>query len=423
MQYTAENFQNLDQMENFSDEEIFNMKVVSKILPFKTNNYVVEYLIDWNNVPNDPMFVLTFPQKNMLIKKHFDIIADLIKSDAKKQDLDNAANKIRLELNPHPAGQMELNIPTLKDGTKLYGLQHKYKETCLFFPSQSQTCHAYCSFCFRWPQFVGMDDMKFASKESGTLVQYLLEHPEITDVLFTGGDPMIMKGELFRKYVDDLLDANLPNLKTIRIGTKMLSYWPYKVLSDNDADVTLETFEEITKSGIHLSIMAHFNHYVEIQTQATRNAIKKIRATGAQIRTQSPLLAHINDDARVWKKMWTDQVNLGCVPYYMFMVRDTGAQHYFGVPLVKSYHIFKEAYSQVSGLARTVRGPSMSATPGKVQIDGIVDVNGQKAMSMQFLQDYPRMFLTEVRAEIFTKRYRKKPHLQYMQQPICKHLA
>ena len=69
------------------------MKVVSKILPFKTNNYVV--LIDWNNVPNDPMFVLTFPQKNMLIKKHFDIIADLIKSDAKKQDLDNAANKIR----------------------------------------------------------------------------------------------------------------------------------------------------------------------------------------------------------------------------------------------------------------------------------------------------------------------------------------
>ena len=306
MQYTAENFQNLDQMENFSDEEIFNMKVVSKILPFKTNNYVVEYLIDWNNVPNDPMFVLTFPQKNMLIKKHFDIIADLIKSDAKKQDLDNAANKIRLELNPHPAGQMELNIPTLKDGTKLYGLQHKYKETCLFFPSQSQTCHAYCSFCFRWPQFVGMDDMKFASKESGTLVQYLLEHPEITDVLFTGGDPMIMKGELFRKYVDDLLDANLPNLKTIRIGTKMLSYWPYKVLSDNDADVTLETFEEITKSGIHLSIMAHFNHYVEIQTQATRNAIKKIRATGAQIRTQSPLLAHINDDARVWKKMWTD---------------------------------------------------------------------------------------------------------------------
>ena len=197
---------------------------------------------------------------------------------------------------------------------------------------------------------------------------------------------MIMKGELFRKYVDDLLDANLPNLKTIRIGTKMLSYWPYKVLSDNDADVTLETFEEITKSGIHLSIMAHFNHYVEIQTQATRNAIKKIRATGAQIRTQSPLLAHINDDARVWKKMWTDQVNLGCVPYYMFMVRDTGAQHYFGVPLVKSYHIFKEAYSQVSGLARTVRGPSMSATPGKVQIDGIVDVNGQKAMSMKFLQ-------------------------------------
>ena len=78
MQYTAESLHRIDQMENFSDEEIFNMQVVSKVLPFKTNNYVVEYLIDWNNAPNDPMFVLTFPQKNMLIKKHFDIIADLV---------------------------------------------------------------------------------------------------------------------------------------------------------------------------------------------------------------------------------------------------------------------------------------------------------------------------------------------------------
>ena len=111
---------------------------------------------------------------------------------------------------------------------KLYGMQHKYKETTLFFPSQGQTCHAYCSFCFRWPQFVGMDEMKFAMKEGDELAQYVREHPEISDILFTGGDPMIMPAKIFSAYIDTLLDADLPNLKTIRIGTKALSYWPYK---------------------------------------------------------------------------------------------------------------------------------------------------------------------------------------------------
>ena len=88
----------------------------------------------------------------------------------------------------------------------------------------------------------------------------------------------------------------------------------------------------------------------------------------------------------MWAKMWTKQVQLGCIPYYMFVVRDTGAQHYFGVPLVKAYEIFSKAYSSVSGLARTVRGPSMSATPGKVQVVGTSKLNDQKILVLRFLQ-------------------------------------
>ena len=98
------------------------------------------------------------------------------------------------------------------------------------------------------------------------------------------------------------------------------------------------------------------------------------------------LLTHINDDAEMWAKMWTKQVQLGCIPYYMFVVRDTGAQHYFGVPLVKAYEIFSQAYSSVSGLARTVRGPSMSATPGKVQVVGTTKLNEEKLLILRFLQ-------------------------------------
>ncbi len=384
--YTLANFRELPQIKKMSEEKKIEMEVVGNVLPFKTNNYVVEQLIDWNDIPNDPMFVLTFPQKEMLLSNHYDQMESTLKKTTDKKEIQEVANQIRLQLNPHPAGQMELNVPTLKDGTKLYGMQHKYKETCLFFPSQSQTCHAYCTFCFRWPQFVGMDEMKFAMREGEQLVQYLTEHPEISDVLFTGGDPMIMKAKMFSTYIDALLEANLPNLKTIRIGTKALSYWPYKFLIDDDADQTLDIFERVTNKGLHLALMAHFNHVTELKTGSVKAAIKRVRETGAQIRTQSPLLAHINEDADMWAEMWRQQVQLGCIPYYMFVVRDTGAQHYFGISLVKAHEIFRNAYKQVSGLGRTVRGPSMSATPGKVQVDGVATIKGKKVIILRFLQ-------------------------------------
>ena len=95
-------------------------------------------------------------------------------------------------------------------------------------------------------------------------------------------------------------------------------------------------------------------------------AVRRIRSAGGVIRTQAPLIRTINDDPAIWAAMWRAQVRLGMVPYYMFVERDTGPQDYFAVPLARAYGIFREAYRQVSGLCRTVRGPSMSATPGKV---------------------------------------------------------
>ncbi|WP_245871726.1 KamA family radical SAM protein [Candidatus Nitrosotenuis aquarius] len=384
--YTLFNFREIPQIHNLPEEKQFEIEVVGNVLPFKTNNYVVDNLIDWNEPLVDPMFILTFPQKGMLKKSHYDEVAAAIKNGSDKKTIQSIANKIRYQLNPHPAGQMEHNIPQLKDGTKLYGTQHKYKETILFFPSQGQTCHAYCTFCFRWPQFVGIEELKFASKEIDLLVSYLREHQEVSDVLFTGGDPLIMKSQILSKYIDSLLEADLPNLKTIRIGTKSLSYWPYRFLTDDDAGQVLALFERVVKKGIHLAFMAHFNHPVELSTKAAKNAIYRVRKTGAQIRTQSPVLAHINDDPQVWADMWQRQVNLGCVPYYMFVPRDTGAQEYFGVPLVRAQEIFRDAYQNVSGLARTVRGPSMSANPGKIQVLGTVEIGKKKAMVMRFLQ-------------------------------------
>ena len=132
--------------------------------------------------------------------------------------------------------------------------------------------------------------------------------------------------------------------------------------------------------------MAHFNHPVELSTPAVQEAIKRVIATGAQIRTQSPIMRNINADPNIWAEMWRKQVNLNCIPYYMFLARDTGAQHYFAVPLVEAWEIFRDAYQQVSGVCRTVRGPSMSATPGKIQVLGVSEVAGKKVITMRMLQ-------------------------------------
>ncbi len=383
--YTLANFREIPQLAALSEDQKFAAEVVGSVLPFRTNRYVVEELIDWDAAPDDPIFTLTFPRREMLLPHHFAQMADLIKGKASADEIRSAANEIRERLNPHPAGQMDNNVPIL-NGERLSGMQHKYRETVLFFPSQGQTCHAYCTFCFRWPQFVGNRELKFAARQAETLVEYVRTHPEVSDILFTGGDPMIMKASGLASYIEPLLDADLPTLRTIRIGTKSLSYWPFRYLTDPDADEVLALFERIVKSGRHLAIMAHFNHPRELQTEAVERAVARIRATGAQIRTQSPVLSHINDSSALWAEMWRRQVQLGMVPYYMFVVRDTGAQHYFGVPLVRAWEIFRGAYSQVSGLSRTVRGPSMSAHPGKVQVLGVSSVRGQKIFTLRFIQ-------------------------------------
>ena len=105
--YTLANFRDIPQIQQLPEEKQFEMEVVGNVLPFKANNYVVEQLIDWNNIPDDPMFVLTFPQKGMLKPDHYAKMESVLKRGASKKEIADTANEISLQLNPHPAGQME----------------------------------------------------------------------------------------------------------------------------------------------------------------------------------------------------------------------------------------------------------------------------------------------------------------------------
>ena len=393
--FTTHSFRKIPQMDLLSEEQKRAIEVVGKVLPFKVNNYVLDNLIDWDNFETDPMFILTFPQKDMLKEPQYERVASLLYNNASPKVLKEEIYNIRMSLNPHPANQMEDNLPKIH-GKILQGIQHKYDETVLFFPSQGQTCHAYCSFCFRWPQFTGIKELKFAMKETQLLIDYLQANPQVTDVLFTGGDPLIMKTKILENYIDALLQADLPNLTNIRIGTKALGYWPYRFFLDDDADDLLRLFERVRKAGKSLAFMAHFSHPVELQTPEAQLAIQRIISTGAQIRTQSPILNKINDNSTAWANMWREQIRLGCIPYYMFVARDTGAQEYFAVPIAESLRIFTEANNLLSGLAKTARGPVMSCGPGKVHVLGTLDIAGERYFALSFLQEREKTWGSKV---------------------------
>ncbi|HAJ42727.1 MAG TPA: lysine 2,3-aminomutase [Alcanivorax sp.] len=380
--FTARQLDKIEQLQRLDDDARFAMRVVANVLPFRVNEYVIEELIDWDKVPDDPIYQLTFPQKGMLAPEHFDKVADAMRG-GDKAEIDAAVAEVREALNPHPAGQMEHNIPEV-DGEKIEGIQHKYNETVLFFPSQGQVCHSYCTFCFRWAQFIGDNDLKIATKEAGQLKRYVQAHPEITDILITGGDPLVMKTRNLRAHIEPLLE--LEQIRTIRIGSKALTFWPQRVVSDKDADDLLDLFREVQAAGKHLALMAHYNHWQEMEPAIAREAIRRVRDTGAQIRAQGPLLAHINDNADDWARLWQTQVELGIIPYYMFVERDTGARRYFEVPLARAWHIYREAMKRVSGLARTARGPSMSSHPGKVEIQGVTEIAGEKVFVLRLIQ-------------------------------------
>lgn len=382
--YSLHTYRRIPQVAALTPEAIEAIEVVGRVLPFKTNNYVTDELIDWGRVPDDTIFTLTFPHRGLLTARHYSQVRQLMQTGTTVEKLREAVQAIRLTLNPNPAGQ-EHNVPTL-DNIKLKGVQHKYRETVLFFPSQGQTCHAYCTFCFRWPQFSGMTGLKFAMKEADLLLRYLRLHRSVTDILFTGGDPMTMSASIMAGYIEPLLTPEFDHIRTIRIGTKSLAWWPYRFLTDPDADDILRLFDRVAAAGKNVALQAHFNHPVELSTDAVAAAIRRIRSTGAQIRTQSPVLRHINDAPETWAVMWRRQVDLGCIPYYMFVARDTGAKHFFELPLERCWEIFRKAYRSVSGVCRTVRGPSMSDTPGKIQLLGVSKVRGEKVFVLRFLQ-------------------------------------
>lgn len=392
---TEKNIHKISERYEIPDETIQEIKVVAKVLPFRVNGYVLNELIDWKNLSDDPIFRYTFPQKEMLLAQDFEEISNLLKQGARDTEIEAAAITIRQKMNPHPSGQMQFNRPFF-EGEALSGIQHKYRQTVLFFPGEGQTCHSYCNFCFRWQQFVPPQHLHFASTNHQQLINYLESQQKVTDIIFTGGDPMVMNTRNFERYLMPLLKPELSHIQNIRIGTKSLTYWPYRYTGSKDADNLLKLFELLIRNGKHVTLMAHYNHLNELMPEIAQQAIRRLHEVGVVIRSQAPVLAKVNDTAESWEKMLNMQIKLGIIPYYMFVERDTGPYDYYKVSLAKVLSIYQAINRNSSGLMKTLRGPVMSALNGKVEILDIAEINYNKVFVLRYLQARDQSWVNKI---------------------------
>jgi L-lysine 2,3-aminomutase len=366
-------------------QRVLEMKAVAAVLPFRTNAYVLEDLIRWHELPDDPIFQGTFPQPGMLLPADLERMMVRVRSGAPQRQIRAVARTIRQRFQPR--GVDAWNRPSGEpEGPRLAGIQQASRDAVLFFPRQARACHAYCTYCFYWPRLLGGAEMKRERGDVGTLPNYLAAHREVSQVVLTGGDLLGNTTVGLRRCLEPLLGPEHEPLISIAITSKAPAYWPQRFLQDRDGDDLLRLFEEIQGAGKQLVLVAHYTHPRELETKAAQDAVRRISATGALILGESPVARRVNDESATWAELWRRQVRLGVAPSPMLVEHDTGPQNYLLVPLARACQIEREAHGQMTGLARAARGPVMRTEPGDVRVVGETRIHGERLFVLEFVR-------------------------------------
>ena len=309
----------LDQVEGLGDEAREALRPVAERYAFRLNDYYAG-LIDWSD-PQDPIRQLIVPRT---------------------EELDEFG---------------ELDASDEKANTPARGVQHKYVDTALLLCNE--VCGAYCRYCFRKRLF--MNDNDEATNDVSAGLNYIRAHPEVTNVLLTGGDPLLMSTRRLREILTSL--AAIPHVRIVRIGSKMPAFDPWRLSRDAELQALVR---EHSRGPRRIYLMAHFDHPRELTPEALEG-LQGWQDAGVTCVNQCPLIRGINDDPDVLADMWARLSYAGCPPYYLFQGRPTEGNGPYEVPIVRGWRIFQQALTAGSGLARRAKFV-MSHASGKIEI-------------------------------------------------------
>lgn len=304
-------------------DERESLAPVTSEFVFRVSDYYLS-LIDWND-PNDPIRRIVIPTTAELVEY------------GRLDPSDEASNYVAT------------------------GCQHKYASTALLLVSD--VCGAYCRFCFRKRLF--RDDAESeVSLDVADGLAYIAAHPEINNVLLTGGDPLILSAGRLEKILAGL--RAIDHVKIIRLGSKMVAFEPTRISADAKL---LEVLKQHSRPDARIYVMCHFNHPRELSAEALA-CIGALQAAGVITVNQTPLLRGVNDDPAVLAELLDRLSWAGVTPYYIFQNRPVAGNADFVVPLAEGYAVVEAAKAGTSGLGKRVKYV-MSHASGKIEVLGV----------------------------------------------------
>ncbi|MFZ5979178.1 MAG: KamA family radical SAM protein [Candidatus Zixiibacteriota bacterium] len=310
------------QLPFLTETEKQELNEVTRKYSFRTNSYYLS-LIDWDN-PDDPIRKIIIPNYREL-----DEWGSL-----------DACNENAITVHK--------------------GVQHKYRFTALLLVTES--CGGFCRYCFRKRLF--LEDIDEVSNDISEGIKYIKKHPEINNVLLTGGDPMVLSTTKIKKIISAL--RKIDHVKIIRIGTKLPAFNPFRFLLDPEL---MKTFRKYSRPDRKIYLMCHFDHPAEL-TEPARQCLHEVQKAGVICVNQNPILRGISDCPRIMAELWNELSYIGVPQYYVFQGRPTAGNGSFEIPIVEAYFKIEEAKKRCSGLAKRIKYV-MSHDSGKIEIIGI----------------------------------------------------
>ena len=217
------------------------------------------------------------------------------------------------------------------------GLTHRYPDRALLVTTH--VCTMYCRFCTRKRATMRRGGWDAVSRDDERMVEYVRKHPEIRDVIVSGGDPLTLPLAKLEFFLKNL--AAIPHVDVVRVGTRVPVTLPQR-LDDDELLATLEAAGKVW-------IQTHFNHPREVTPEAKR-ACDRLRMAGMPINNHAVLLKGVNDSLETQRELCRALLRIKVRPYYLFHCDPvTGAGH-FRTSVWKGLEIIEGLRGHISGL-------------------------------------------------------------------------
>lgn len=238
------------------------------------------------------------------------------------------------EFYPDTACEAEDPLHEEKD-SPVPGLVHRYPDRVLLFVTNQ--CPVYCRFCTR-KRFVGSPGT-LTPENLNKVVAYITAHTEIRDIIFSGGDPLMVVDKLLERILSALRE--IPHLEIIRLGTRVPGTLPSRITP---------AFCEMVKKYHPLYMNLHFNHPDEITPEVAR-ACGMLADAGIPLGSQTVLMEGVNDDPVIMKRLMQKLLAIRVKPYYIYQADLVRGTQHFRTRVEKGLEIISALRGHTSGMA------------------------------------------------------------------------